>query len=161
MKKLIEHFKVVAGLAPSVDRYDTSPTTICVSLRIFQRALFILRQKTAGTNTGTATITMEACSDKTGTGATAIPFDYYKNEAVATSDAYGALISATASGFVTTANKDAIYAVEVRASDLPRGKPFLRMKLTETVNDPVAGDVIVIMGEGQEGSPDDIPTAIA
>jgi hypothetical protein len=160
MEKLLEGLKVVNGLAPAADRYNTNPTTDIVSLKSFQNALFLLSQVTAGTNTGTATVTIEACSDVSGTGAEAIAFDYYRNEAADTSDDFGAKTAATTAGFTTVANKTAIYAIEVKASDLPSGKPFVRAKLTEVVNDPVTGSVTILLGQGQQGNPDTLPTAI-
>lgn len=160
MNRLLEEVKVVAGIAPSVDIYNATPTSDVVSLRDYQTAVFILRQKTAGTNTGTATMTLEACSDASATGAEAIAFAYAKNEACPADD-FGAWQAATAAGFTTTANKDAVYVAEVKGSDLPRTKPFVRAKLTEVVNDPVAGDLIILVTGGQKGDIDTLATAVA
>jgi len=160
MNRLLEQVKVVAGIAPSVDIYNATPTSDVVSLRDYQTAAFILRQKTAGTNTGTATMTIEACSDASGSNPEAIAFPYAKNEACPADD-FGAWLAATTAGFTTTANKDAVYVAEVKGTDLPRGKPFVRAKLTEVVNDPVAGDLIILVTGGQQGDIDTLATAVA
>lgn len=160
MNRLLEKVKVVAGVAPSVDVYNANPASDVISLKDYQTAVFILRQKTAGTNTGTATITIEACDSAAAGNPEAVAFAYAKNEACP-ADAFGAWTAATTSGFVTTANKDAVYLIEVRGIDLPRGKPFVRAQLTETVNDPVAGDVIILVTDGPEAGVNVLPTAVA
>ena len=73
----------------------------------------------------------------------------------------GARQSVTTAGFVTTANKDALYLIEVKASDLPDGYPFVRLKTVENVNDPVVGEILVILSKGPSCSADNAPTAIA
>lgn len=139
-----EDIHLVMGISPKTDIYDTNPTSEEVNLKNFLYALFILAQKTAGTNTGTATVTVEECSDGSGTGATAIPF-VYRKKTTGASDTWGAWTAATASGFTTTANEDTIYQVKVKADALSESKPFVRMKLTEVVNDPVSGGVVIAL----------------
>jgi hypothetical protein len=141
--------------------YNGSPGSDIVSLRDYQEALFVVSQKTGGTNTGVATITIEACDDVSASNTSAIAFDYFKNEAAASSDDFGARQSVAATGFATTANKDAIYMIPVKASDLPDGYPFVRLKTAEAVDDPVLGNVLVILSKGPQSDPNIAPTVIA
>lgn len=150
---------LATGLAPAADLYNGNPATDVVSLANYDRALFVLQQKTAGTNTGTATITMEECSTAAGASNVAIAFRYRKKTTGA-SDTWGAWIAATTSGFVTTANEDTMYEVEVKADQLSESKPFLRMQLTETVNDPVTGAVLIALYPARYNQ-DQKPTALA
>src|SRR5262245_34932711 len=99
----LDTIKIVKALAPSDDVYNTNPSTDEVNMGLYDRATFLLFQKTAGTNTGTATITMRACSANDGSNAEAIAFRYRKIP-TGTSDTIGAWTTATTSGFVTTAN---------------------------------------------------------
>lgn len=161
MNQLIEEIKVVSGLAPSSDVYAGGVATDVISLKDYQEALFIVHQKTGGSNTGVATITIDACDDVTPSNTEAIAFDYFKNEAVASSDDFGSRQSVTAAGFATTANKTAIYAIPVKASDLPDGKPFVRLSAAESVNDPVLGNVLIVLSKGPKSNPDIAPSVIA
>jgi hypothetical protein len=128
--------------APKADLYDTSPAGQYVNTRHGAKVSWFLQQKTAGTNTGTATITVLAASDNAGTGAAAVPFKYRKKNAGVANSTHGNVIDATVAGFTTTANENTLYEIEIDASVLPDGKPFVALKLTETVNDPVDGAVL-------------------
>lgn len=159
-QKLLEGLKVINGTAPSSDMYNSDPASDVVLFENYDRIVFLIHQKTAGSNTGKATVTVESCDDTTPTTATAIAFTYYKNESAATSDDFGAGQSATTAGFSTTANKTAIYAIEVKAADV--GEAGVRLQLTEATDDPVIGSVLILAGGGRyEGDPNTLPTAIA
>lgn len=142
---LTEEMVVFTSHAPKADLYDTSPVGQYVNAGKGGRISFLLQQKTAGTNTGTATITVLAASDTSGTGATAVPFFYRKKTTAVTSDAWGNVTAATASGFTTTANENTQYEIDVDPAALPDGKNFVALKLTETVNDPVDGAVLGVV----------------
>ena len=162
MNKLMEALKPVVVLEPSADLYDGNPTSATIRLgKDYDRVVFLLSQVTSTSNTGKATVTVKACSDAAGNDATAIAFDYYKNESSESYDDFGARQAATDQGFSTTANKHALYAIEVRANELPAGKPWVQIKCTEAVDDPVVGCAIAIVGDGAQGNPDTLPTAIA
>lgn len=160
MSKIIETIKFVKGLAPAADRWNTNPATDIVNAALYQNVAFLVHQE--GGTTGKATLTVEACSDVSGTGAVAIPFQYSVGGTGegADGDATGAVTSATAAGFDTTANADKLYIVDVDSASLPAGKPFLRLKCTEAVNDPVKGAVeILLYGARYAGAA--LPSAIA
>jgi len=131
----------VKGLAPAADRWNTNPATDVVNMAKYGRVAFVAHQQ--GGTTGTATFTVEACTLADGTGATAIPFKYRVggDGAGAGGDLLGAITDAAAAGFTSTAATDRLYVIEVTGDMLPAGKPFVRLKCTEAVNDPVNGAV--------------------
>lgn len=130
-------------LAPAADRFASNPATSTVKLALFAHATFLVLEGAGGT--GTATIEVEACSAADGSGAEAIPFRYrISTDAGAT---FGALEAATASGVTPAAGANKVTAVEVRARELPEGKPWVRLQLTEVVDSPVAGTVLAVLSE--------------
>ena len=145
---LTEIDSVINVLSPAADRYNTNPAGDYINAKYFNKISFLLSQTTGGTNTGTATVTVLAATDATGDGAEAIEFKYRKKTTGA-SAAWGAVVDATTAGFTTTANEDTIYEIEVEAAKLPQDKPFLTLKLTEVVNDPVTASVIAIGREAR------------
>lgn len=153
-------FKVVKGLPPAADRWNTSPATDIVSARNAERIGFLVHQE--GGTTGNMTPTVEACSDVSGTGAEAVPYRYRVGAAGAgaAGDDFGDPVNATAAGFATTAAGDRLYLIEVVSSHLPANKPFVRLKCTETTNDPVNGAVEIILMNPRYQQQDQ-PTVIA
>lgn len=146
---ILETIKFVKGLAPAADRWNTDPTTDIVNTKDYRKVVFLVHQ--SGGTTGKATLTVEACSDVSATGAVAVPFLYSVGGTGAGTDgdATGAVTEATAAGFDTTANADKLYLIQVEAAALPDGKPFVRLKCTEAANDPVTGAVEILLFEGR------------
>ncbi len=141
---LSESSLIVNVISPKTDIYDTNPAGAYINMKYANKVTFLLAQKTAGTNTGTATITVLAATSNGGAGAEAIEFKYRKKTTGA-SVVYGNVVDATTAGFTTTANEDTIYEIEVEAAKLPETKPYVTIKLTEAVNDPVTGGVCAIL----------------
>lgn len=161
LNSLIESVKFVKGLAPAADRWNTNPTTDIVNTKLYDKVCFVAHQQ--GGTTGKATFTVEASSDVSGTGATAVAFRYSVggDGASTDGDATGAVTAATSAGFDSTANADKLYLIEITAAELPADKPFVRLKCTEAVNDPVNGAVeIVLYGARVKGSGSSMPSAI-
>ena len=160
MENLIELAKFVKGLAPAGDRWNTDPATDIVNLEFHNRLLAVVHQD--GGTTGKATLTVEACSDAAGTGATAVPFRYRVGSAGAGAggDGMGAVTAAAAAGFDTTAATDRLYLLDIKGSELPAGKPWVRVKTVEAVNDPVNGSIDFLLYEPRYGGATQ-PTVIA
>lgn len=156
---LIEKIKFVKGLAPAADRWNTNPATDIVNTKLYGKVAFLVHQE--GGTTGKATITLEACSDVSATGAEAVAFKYSVGGTGASTDgdATGAITEAAAAGFDTTANADKLYVIEIDAADLPEGKPFVRLKATEAANDPVNGSVTILLTEARYAGAS-LPSAI-
>lgn len=143
MNKLFtEQVHIVKGISPMADIYNGNPITDVVNMKQFERAAFVLFQKTAGTNTGVAVVTIECSAAADGSSATAIPFKHRKLTTGA-SDALSVVTNVAATGYTTTANEDTIHVFEVEAADLEADKPYLFARLTESVNDPVTGCVVI------------------
>lgn len=155
MGLLTEDFQIVGGLSPSADLYNGDPATDVVGMAGYNKVHFLLHQNTGGTNTGTATVTVEAVDNAAGSNAVAIPFRY-RAKTTGASSAWGAVTAATASGFTTTANEDTIYEIQVEDQDLPDTQSYVRMVLTEAVDDPVLGSVMILLVGSRYKEPNQI-----
>lgn len=140
---LSESVCIINSHSAAADRYNTNPAGDYINAKYFDKIEWLLSQATAGTNTGTAVVTVLAATDASGTGATAVEFRYRK-KTTAASAVWGAVTAATTSGFTTTANEDTIYEIELDCAQLAEGSNFVALKLTEGVNDPVTGCVIAL-----------------
>jgi hypothetical protein len=161
---LTEEIIVAPAISP-VANINTTVTSAYISTRGGNFISFLLTQKSAGTNTGTSTITVLAASDTSGTGATAVPFRYRKKTTAVTSDQWGAVGNATAAGFATTANEDTLYEIEVdpasfAAAGVTTSKPFVALKLTQLVADTVLGSAIAVV-QNPRFAGQTIPTLMA
>lgn len=152
---LSERLKIVLGLAPVADAFAGTVTSDVVALKKYGRALFGVLKGVGATGTSTLTVQASAASD--GSSPAAIPFKYRR---VASGDTAGDVTQATASGFVTTAGSTEMYLIEVAAEDCPSGKPWVHVKAVESVDSPVVGAIVGILGDPRYGG-DDLPTAIA
>lgn len=93
---------------------------------------------------GTATITVEKCTDSSGTGAEAIEFRYRK---LTNSDVSDAWATAPATGFTTDDSESVIYEIQLtgQMAGLAEGdKPFVRVKSVEVVDGPVNGAIAFV-----------------
>ena len=145
MTGLTDLLHCVTGIAPNADLYDTAQTTDWINMKDYKSMLFVI-QHGAGA-TGTATITVNAGTNASGSSPEALAFNYRRVSATGTSDVPGDRTAATTSGFAITAVSNQIYEIEINAEDLPQDKPFVALTATEVVNSPVAGAILAIMGE--------------
>lgn len=129
-----ERLQDSVGINASADIFNTNPASPCINMGLVREA--VARFQHSGGTTGKGTIKVQACTKADGTGATDIAFDYKK--AVGTG-AYGEITKVAATGVETVAAQTAKFLINVRAAQMPEGKPFLRIKLDETANDPVVG----------------------
>lgn len=149
-----ERIKFGKGLDPVADAFAGTVQSEAVNMGKYGRVGFLI-YKGVGT-TGTSTITVQASSDASQTGATAVAFKYRR---IASGDTGGDVIAATSSGFATTAGSSEMYIVEVDASVCPAGLPWINLKAVEVVNDPVLGGIVVLLDDAKyHGSV--LPTAI-
>lgn len=138
---LSECQKIVKGLAPSVDIFDGSPATDIINAGLVESVTFLVYHK--GGTTGKGTLTVEACDDTTPSNTTAVAFRY-RRMTTGASDVLGAISNATAAGIDTVPGEDTIIEISVKADELPSGKPYVRLKAAEAVNDPVAGAIVIL-----------------
>jgi hypothetical protein len=138
-----EMVHIEPALYPDADRYDANPASDIFNAGLYDAIAFLLSEGVGGT--GTATLTVEACTDNAGAGAETIPFRYR----VYSSGAWGAWASAVAAGYLTIAGASKQVVIEVLSAELPAGKPWVRLQVTETVNSPVDAGVTAILSSGR------------
>lgn len=140
---LSECCKFVTGLAPVADAFaGASVASDVINMESYQGVTFIV-YKGVGT-TGTSTITVEACDDVVPTNTSTIPFRYRRQQD--TDNITGALTTAAATGFVTTAGSAEIYIIEVDVAELAKvGYGYVRLAAAESANDPVLGGILAIL----------------
>lgn len=131
---------MVVLLAPDADAWGADPTSDWVSLEDFGHLTAFISH--AAGATGTVVVTVNEASTNTGTGSAAVAFKYRNQTVVA---AQGALTAAAAAGFTIAAGADQIAIVEIDASELTDGKPWVSLTMTEGVDSPVDGAVIGIL----------------
>lgn len=142
-----EEMHFVRGIAPVANAFAGTVQTQCVNMSSWRKCVFDYI-KGVGT-TGTATITVEACTAQDGTGSTAIPFTYrsYATSSATSDVPTTAPTAATASGFTTTAGSDQRYVIEVDQANLlaVSGAKYVRLKSTEVVASAVLGGIEIIL----------------
>lgn len=135
------HLHFVKGLDPVADAFAGIVSTDIVSMRGHKTVEFIIHKGVGAT--GRSVITVEACDDVTPSNTTAVPFRY---QPITSDDTHGELTECDAAGFTTIAGSSQLYRVIVNTDDIKStGYGFVRLKATESVNDPVLGGVLVIM----------------
>lgn len=139
-----ERVHIAKGLAPSADIYNGNPSTDVVNMKQFKRAAFVLHQATGGTNTGTAVVTLSCSAAADGSTATALAFKHRKLT-TGVSDTLSDITNVASTGYTTTANETTVHVFEIEAADLTPDKPYLFATLTESVNDPVLGSVLIYL----------------
>lgn len=140
----LEEHHVAFGKNPVADFAATSAVSDVVNMENFHSVVFLVYWG-VGT-TGTVTVTVEACDDVVPTNVTAIPFKYrVVTGAINAGDTAGAITDAAAAGFTSTAGSHQCLVVEALAEELgDTGKSFIRCKLTEVVDDPILGGILIL-----------------
>ena len=136
---------VVNVLSPAANVFAGAVPTKVINMKNWDCACFIVQCGVGAA--GTATITIEACSDATPTLTTAIPFFYQE---CVTGDTYGPITQAPATGFTTAAASNKIYKVFVLNQSLATtGYGYARLKSTEVVVGAIAGGVVAVLSKGR------------
>jgi hypothetical protein len=141
----------IRGMPYSADLFNGTVYSDVVNMKNHHEATFVINQELG--STGTATITVQACDDVTPSNRSAVPFSYQKYLAGADVPAAPAQVAAT--GFATTAEATAaIYVIKVDAAVLAAsGYGYVQLKAVEVVNDPVAGSVLIELGQPRNNDP--------
>lgn len=80
-------------------------------------------------------------------GATAVPFDVYKQETPGSAnDVLGARVQASAAGFVPAADTNVFYVLEFDADQLPAGLKYLQLAIANGANAVLASAVAILSG---------------
>lgn len=143
IQHLLNHAHAFLALVPVADAFAGTKTTLAAKMTKYDRAHFLAAFGAGGT--GTTKITAEACSASDGTGATAIPFQVAKMAGADAADTWGEYEDVAATGYDTPAAANKLHLIQVRKDDMPDGKPWLRLKLVEQVDSPMAGAIICVL----------------
>ena len=159
---LFDHH-VVNGLYPKADAFATSGQTDFINLKNYRRLTFFIHTGDATAGTADGVVTVQAADNAAGDNPVDIPFKYRKCLSSTTVDTWGALTDAAAAGFAMDAADNALYAIEVLASDVEAaqpGKPFVALTVTEDTDDPIVAGILAILSGPRY--PQEVPvTAIA
>ena len=144
---------VVQALAP----VSTSggKTAHAFSMENYQHASIIIARGVQAAQS--TSIVVNACSDASGDGATAIPFNVFKAES-ANVDVLGAKVAVTAAGFQPTATGGTFYVIELDAAELPAGLPYVQVVEANGANADYAAVIAILSGAryGEDQSPTQI-----
>jgi hypothetical protein len=144
---------VVVALAPV--SASGGKTAQAFSMKNYQHASIILA---IGAQAAQMTsVVVNACTDASGDSPTAIPFNLFKCES-AGEDTLGAKTPETASGFQPSATAGIFYVIELDASALPQGSPYVQVVIANGANADYAAIIAILSGARFEE--DQSPTAI-
>ena len=152
---LLQQVKYVKAIDPVADYTSGDVETDIFSMKNWSSITFFV-YKGVGT-TGTATVTIQACSTITPTATDDIAFRYSSNTAT---DVIGDLTDVAATGVTITAGSSQIWAFTVNADELTNDYEFVRMVLTEVDSTAVLGGVMAVLSGGRDQG-DDLVTVIA
>lgn len=99
-------------------------------------------------------IFVKECDAFSGGTANAIAYSIYKEE-TALGDTLGPRVAVTTAGATPSANDGIFYVIELDASELTDGFPFVELSMTNTGNSVIAGAVAILSGSryGEVESP--------
>jgi hypothetical protein len=117
----------IVNALPPLDIDAAAQTTDALSMAEYSHVSFIIQLGVTG---AAATVTVKESTDNSGSGATAIAFDYYAEETAA-GDTLSARTTATSSGFATSTNDSVMYCIEINAEDLSDGSEWITVHLTD------------------------------
>jgi hypothetical protein len=105
-------------------------------------------------------ILVNQCTDNTGANPVAIPFSIYKQEtAGVANDVLGSRTAVTAAGYTPSANDGIFYVIELDASELADGSPYVQLQLTNGANSVIASAVAMLTGDRFPGDQNQTATA--
>ena len=153
--RLLQNAKFINCVYPHADMYETGPIySDVINMQDYKHCTFII-QEGIGT-TGTTTVTVNSCDNVSPDTATPIAFRY---KVITSGDTEGDTTAATVAGFGTTAGSYGVYVIEVDADELSGTDQYVRITLTELVDEVVIGGVMAILS-GSRWAGDDLRTAI-
>lgn len=146
-----EQFKVVPVLNP-VSGCGT--TTDIWNMENYSHATILIAQGSAGS---AFTVTVRCVDDVSSSNSSAISFQYY-SETTSGADILAARASAGAAGFTISSTPNQFHVLEVEASELSSGKPYMTVVFGEDVKNLVSCYAIL---SGSRFANDQSPTALA
>jgi len=145
-----QRINIYNALVPASRALNTDSDVI--DLANYQECSFFI-VKGAGA-VGTGTITVEACDDATPNNVTAIEFQYRRMVAATGPDAWGALATATAAGFATTAAANDMYEIVVDPAKVAAasvngaiGNRYVQLGIAQVDATVVLVGVVAVLGK--------------
>ena len=138
---MLEGIHVVPGIDAVADAFASTVSSDVVNASHYESVCFLIHNGVGAT--GVSTITIESCDDVSPTTSTAVAFT---SRSITTNDAEGAITARAAAGFLTTAGSSDIYLCEVKSSELSGTDKYVRATMVESVDSPVLGGIIILMG---------------
>jgi hypothetical protein len=134
----------VVNILPAVD-ITGGKTGQAFSMKEHGHATILL---TVGVSAAAFTkIIINQCTDAAGDNPVAIPFALYAQEtAGASHDVLGARQQVAATGYTPAATDGIFYVIEIDASELADGSPYIQLDLTNGSNSVIAAAIAVLSG---------------
>lgn len=105
-------------------------------------------------------IIVNQCTDASGDNPVAIPFSIYKQEvAGASNDVLSARTAVTSAGYTPAATDGIFYVIELDASELADGSPYVQLQLTNGSNSVIGSAIAILTGSRFAESPSATATA--
>jgi hypothetical protein len=141
-RRWTEEVHTVIGLAPVANAFAGTVSSQAVNMALWDKATFDYIKGVGAT--GTATLTVEVCTDAAGSNPTAIPFTY-RSYATASSDVPTITPTlATSAGFTTTAGSAQVYVIEVDSQNMTAATgSYIRLKSVEVAASAVLGGIMI------------------
>jgi hypothetical protein len=98
-----------------------------------------------GAGASASTVVIKASDDNASTATSSLVFKYYL-ESTSGIDQLSARTSAEAAGFTLSSGSNQFFVVEIDASDLPSGKPYVLLEVSAAGNDNLFTAVAVLSG---------------
>jgi len=137
---------VVMGLAPVADAFSGTVYSDVINMKDWNHIQFLILRG-AASGAGTATITVEACSNAAAAAVSAVPFTY---QAASADDTYGAHTTVASTGFVAGAGAGLIFKIDVDAEALlASGYSYIRLKSAEVADFTYVGGIVAILTEAR------------
>ena len=97
-------------------------------------------------------VTLNQCTNVSGSGATAIPFRYYQQStAGAGNDTFDTgPVAATSAGFTPPNTPNVVYVIEIDSAELADGSPYLQLAIANGANADFASVVAILSGQRQQ-----------
>lgn len=129
-------------LLPAIDETG-GKTTSCLNMKNYQHASIFIGIGVSAAAPGA--ITVEQCTLADGTGHVAIPYNIYKGETTNV-DTLGARTNILAAGYTPPATDNIFYVIELDASELSDGFPFVRVVDANGTNSVIASVAALLSG---------------